>query len=94
MRNLELETIQKKILEGEEREVSGIELIAYILGSCTGGESSIAVAEDLLSYFGGWDRFFNAKRSELEKFKQLESRQIEVILALGRLEKIMKTIEN
>ena len=90
----ELEAIQKKILEGKEGDVAGIELLAIVLGDCQNGDSSVAIAEDLLSYFGGWDALFCAKRKELGELKQLNASQIDIILALGNLEKMMKTKEN
>ncbi len=94
MRSTELESIQKKILGGKERNVSGVELIGYILGSCDEGESDVAFAVDLLSYFGGWDGLFQATRSELEELKQLKINQIDMILAISNLRKMMKTKEN
>ena len=66
----------------------------YVLGNSPGGASSIAIAEDLLSYFWGWDALFLATRTELEEFNQLEENQIELILTLGKLEKLMKSMEN
>ena len=93
-KNPELGSIEKKILDGKERDVSGGELVAYVLGNCSSGDPSVAIAEDLLSYFGGWEGLFRAKRVELEEFNQLGLRQIDMIFTLGKLEKIMKTIEN
>ena len=93
MMESELEEIQNKILEGKERELSSVELLACILGNCSRGESSVAIAMDLLSYFGGWDGLFQATHSELEDFKNLKTNQIDMVLILGKFEKIMKIIE-
>ena len=72
----ELEEIQKKLVEGEERNVSGMERLGYVLGSCSSEDASVALAVDWLSHFGWWDELFSAKKAELEGFKQLEPYQI------------------
>ena len=90
----ELEKIQKKILKGEERDVSSIELLGYILGTSSSEDSSVALAMDLLSHLGGWDALFNAKRAELESFQGLAKNQIDLILAIGNLQRKLETTES
>ena len=63
----ELEEIQKKLVEGEERNVSGIERLGYILGSCSSEDSSVALAVA----FWGMRRPFQRQKSRARRLQAI-----------------------
>lgn len=84
--------LQEKILKTGIQKVSGIELLAYILGRLPKNDST--VSEALFSFIGGWGRFLAAEREVFETFGRLSSKNIDTILAIQTLAKRMETIEN
>ncbi len=81
----EIENLRKKLIEEGKEALSVVELLALILGKLPKGNSSLAVAQDLCSFFGSIEKMLKAKKEDLLKIDGIGEEEASLLVSLFSL---------